>query len=288
MQFISDLAGIFAGIGIRDVLDILLVAVVLYLFFLLIRGTRAVQIIQGVGVLLFVLLISYLFHLNTLYWFLRYSLFSLAVVIPIVFQPELRRALGVIGRGGVFPSSIPVLGKETIARIADEISWTTSILSQAKIGAIIVIERETGLTEFVETGTQVNGEVSSKLLLSIFMPKSPLHDGAVILKGNKVVAASCYLPLSENSKPSRDSQMGTRHLAAIGITEQTDAVAVLVSEETGAISVARNGKLTRQMGEETLKKILVSLYTSDTSKALTFKSLGGDEGVGFFKKRSGT
>lgn len=279
---------IIEQITLKDLLDIALVAVLLYFFFSLIKGTRAVQIIQGLSVLLFIMLISYLFKLDTIYWLLRYLLFTLAVAIPIVFQPELRRALGAIGSGSVFPSSVPSLNNETIARIADEIAWTASILSQAKIGALIVIERETGLQEFIETGTTVNGEVSSKLLLSIFMPKSPLHDGAVILRGSKVVAASCYLPLSENLTNSRENPMGTRHRAALGITEQTDAVVVLISEETGAILVARSGKFTKQLGEETLKKVLVSIYTTDSSNARRFYRIGGRDLFGLFKKKSGT
>ena len=285
MEFIKYL---FTHLTVKDFFDIIIVSFFLYLFFSLIKGTRAVQIIQGVGVLLGVLLISWLFKLNTVYWVLRYSLFTIAVAIPIVFQPELRRALGAIGRGGVFPSSVKSLNTETISKIADEISWTASILSQAKIGALIVIERETGLEEFIETGTRVNGEISSKLILSIFMPKSPLHDGAVILRRNKVVSASCYLPLSENIPTSRENPLGTRHRAAIGITEQTDSVVVIVSEETGAISIAENGKLTRQMGEETLKKVLVSVYSTDTSEKTRFTKIGGTDVVRIFKKKSGS
>ncbi len=285
MTFIKYL---LTHIALKDFLDIVIVAVFLYLFFSLIKGTRAVQIIQGVGVLLSIMFISYLLQLDTVYWVLRYSLFTIAVAIPIVFQPELRRALGAIGRGGLFTAPKTALDKETIVKIVDEISWTASILSQAKIGALMVIEKETGMEEFIETGTRVNGEVSSKLLLSIFMPKSPLHDGAVILRGNKVVAASCYLPLSENVPSSRENPLGTRHRASIGITEQTDAVVVIVSEETGAISVARNGKLTKQLGEETLKKVLTSIYSADSQERTGFAQIGGKDVIRIFKKKSGT
>lgn len=284
MTFIKYL---ITHIALKDFLDIVLVAVFLYLCFSLIKGTRAVQILQGVGVLLSIMFISYLIQLDTVYWILRYSLFTIAVAIPIVFQPELRRALGAIGRGGLFTSTKTALDKETIVKIVDEISWTASILSQAKIGALMVIEKETGMEEFIETGTRVNGEVSSKLLLSIFMPKSPLHDGAVILRGNKVVAASCYLPLSENVPSSRENLLGTRHRAAIGITEQTDAVVVIVSEETGAISLARNGKLTKQLGEETLKKVLTSVYSADSQERSGFAQIGGKDVIRIFKKKPG-
>ena len=167
---------------------------------------------------------------------------------------------------------------------------TSTYIRGADRGPAAILEASPALDVYdIETGTQVNGEISSKLILSIFMPKSPLHDGAVILRGNKVVAASCYLPLSENAPSSRESAMGTRHRAAIGISEQTDAVVVLVSEESGAISVARNGNLTKQIGEETLKKVLVSIYTTDASKAQRFSSIGGTDVVRLFnfKKKPG-
>ncbi|MFP4498576.1 MAG: diadenylate cyclase CdaA [Vulcanimicrobiota bacterium] len=284
MSFLQNLISNFT---FKDIIDILLVAGVIYLFLSLIKGTRAVQIIQGVLVLLSLLILSYVFKLEALYWLLRYLMISLAVAIPIVFQPELRRALGTIGRGSVFPSFNSLLGKETIAQIVDELTWTATILSQAKIGALIVIERETGLQEFIETGIPVDGKVSSKLLLSIFMPKSPLHDGAVILRGKKVVAASCYLPLSQGvSDASHDTDMGTRHLAALGISEQSDAVVLVVSEETGAISVINNGSQTKNLNEESLKKILTNVYSRDSENVLSFARIGGSEVVQLFKKQS--
>jgi diadenylate cyclase len=284
MSFIRYL---ISTITFKDAADILIVAAFLYTFFSLIRGTRAVQIIQGAGFLLLIMLASYLLKLEALYWLLRYSLITIAVAVPIVFQPELRRALGTIGRGSVFPVSMRPFGADSIARIADEISWTATILSQTKIGALIVIERDTGLQEFIETGVIVEGDISSKLLLSIFMKGSPLHDGAVILRENKVVAASCYLPLSENVPNVSKSELGTRHRAAIGITEQTDAVVVVVSEETGGISLCRNGKLKRSLNPETLKKLLISLYTRDTSSNKSLVSLGGADVVRLFKKKPG-
>jgi len=284
----SFLRYLLTQITIKDVIDILIVAAFLYIFFSLIRGTRAVQIIQGVGVLLLILLASYLLKLEALYWLLRYSIITIAVAIPIVFQPELRRALGALGRGGVFPYYGPNLSGETITRITDEIAWTAAILSQAKIGALIVIEQETGLQEFIETGVRVGGEISSKLLLSIFMPKSPLHDGAVVIKGDKVVAASCYLPLSEETPSSSKSNLGTRHRAALGISEQTDALVIVISEESGAISIVRNGKLTKEIDEEKLKKIITSIYNRNIGDGKPFVKLGGTDVAQLFKKKSGT
>lgn len=240
-----------------DFLDVSIVAFLVYQLFLLIRGTRAIQILQGVGILVAVMFLARHFQLATLSWIIHYTMLGVAVALPIVFQPELRRALEQIGRGGVVTSSLAKLAKEDLARLSDELVWTASILSQTKTGAIIVIEGETGLEDFIERGTKVGGDVSSKLLLSIFLPKSPLHDGAVIIRGKRVMAAGCYLPLSES--PLFDQELGTRHRAAVGVTEETDSIVLIVSEETGQITLAHRGKLTRNISEETLKKMIVSL-----------------------------
>lgn len=276
--------------GLINIIDILVVAVLLYYFFLLIKDTRAVQIIQGVGVLLLLLLISDYLKLQTINWLLRYLLYGIAVALPIVFQPELRRALGKIGG---LRDAFDRMSREDITKVVDEIVWTASILSQTKTGALVVIEREMGLQDIVETGTRVNGEVSSMLLLSIFNYKSPLHDGAVLVRGNKVVAASCYLPLSEDLCTSKGKCHGTRHRAALGITEQTDAVAVVVSEETGNISVAKNGKFIKNLTMENLKKVLMGLcaVSSEEAKVMVEKlsAFGGKVGIhSIFKKKSGT
>jgi diadenylate cyclase len=276
-----------------DVLDILFVAVIFYYFFLIIKGTRAVQIIQGVGVLLMLLLISYYLKLQTIYWLLHYSLYGLVVALPIVFQPELRRALGFIGRGGGIRQAFERINREDIFRVVEELVWASSILSQTRIGALMVVERETGLREFTETGTKVNGEVSSKLLLSIFIPKSPLHDGAVIIKGTKVIAASCYLPLSENVGSSKGKSYGTRHRAALGLSEQTDAIIVVVSEETGNISIARNGKFTKNLTPDNLKKVLLAFYPNHGGEGSTqVRKVSVIEGksrfYGLFKKKPRT
>ncbi|MBI2264759.1 MAG: TIGR00159 family protein [Armatimonadetes bacterium] len=247
-----------------DILDILIVAFLLYQLLLLIKGTRAVQIIQGVAVLLLALLSAHYFRLSTINWLLHYALMGIAVALPIVFQPELRRALEQLGRGGVISTALSRLGREAITKLVDEIAWALNILAQTKTGALVVLERETGLEEIVETGTKVDGEVSAKLLLSIFMPTSPLHDGAVIIRGNKVMAASCYLPLSDSPWIAKD--LGTRHRAAIGISEGTDALAIIVSEETGEISLAQNGKLSQGLESEDLKRMMMSLL-SVTSRA---------------------
>lgn len=251
---------------LRDGLDILLVAILFYYLLVLIKGTRAVQILQGVGILLMLLLISYYLKLKTVYWILEKGLLATAIVLAIVFQPELRRALEYIGRrGGIFKASFYKLDKEYVNKLIDEITWAVFILSQAKMGALMVIERETGLQEFIETGIKIDAEISAKILLSIFVPQSPLHDGAVIIKSGRVTAASCYLPLSEEIAISKD-KIGARHRAAMGVTEETDAIAIVVSEETGGVSIVKRGKMTRHLNAENFKKLLKAYLMPGSEK----------------------
>jgi len=256
----------------RDVLDVAVVAVFVYYFLLVIRGTRAVQILQGVLVLLAFQALSYTFRLQTTYFVVRALVLSIVVALPLVFQPELRRALMQLGSRSFAPP-FQAVSRDVIVKTIDEIAWAANMLAQTHIGALIVIARETGLEEFIETGVKMNADVSSKLLLSVFQPRSPLHDGAAIVLGDKIVATSCYLPLSETPIPSQTRVFGTRHRAAIGLTEQTDAIVVVVSEESGAISVAKDGKLTQNISEDTLKKVLMALYappsTHEPPPALT-------------------
>jgi len=237
-------------VSLTDVIDIVATSVLIYYLLLLIRGTRAVQMVTGVFVLVALLGVANLLHLlvlGTILWFIAVSA---AVTLPIVFQPELRRALEQLGRGGFFHFSDDERAR---TRAEDKVMATLAkaafLLSRNKYGALIVIEQQTGLKEFVESGTTLNAELSAELLLSIFVPRSPLHDGAVIVRENVVEAAGCFLPLAEQSLAER--RVGTRHRAAIGLSEQTDAVVIVVSEESGAISVARDGKLSRAIEEET-------------------------------------
>ncbi len=256
MSLINTIAGY---LGYTDLLDILATSVLIYYVLLLIRGTRAVQILTGVLVLVGLLGLANLLRLYLLGTILQWLVVGAAVSLPIVFQPELRRALEQIGRGGLLhigeeagewtrPEDKSVL---TLARAA-------FLLSRNRLGALIVLEQQSGLKEFVESGTVLNAELSAELLLAIFMPRSPLHDGAVIVRENIVEAAGCFLPLAEQSLAER--RVGTRHRAAIGLTEQTDAVVVVVSEESGAISIARQGKLSRPVEEEQrLVKMLLAI-----------------------------
>lgn len=246
-------------LGITDILDIIATSVLVYYVLLLIRGTRAVQILIGVLVLIGLLGLANVLHLYLLGTILQLLVVGAAVTLPIVFQPELRRALEQIGRGGLLhigENATDWTRPEDKSIVA--LARAAFLLSRNRVGALIVIEQQSGLKEFIESGTVLNAQVSAELLLAIFMPRSPLHDGAVIVREDIIEAAGCFLPLAEQLLAQR--RTGTRHRAALGLTEQTDAVVVVVSEETGAISVAREGKLSRPVEEESrLVKILLAV-----------------------------
>lgn len=254
-------------IRILDVVDIVIVTVLIYQLLLLIRGTRAVQLVTGVVILILGYAISRAVGLYTLQYILQY----LGVVIPIallvIFQPELRRMLEQLGRGGVLVSGFAphALGREEIIRLVNDVSRASRILGLRKIGALLVLERRTGLADFIETGIKVDAIVTVQLLISLFFPNSPLHDGAAIIRGNRVLSAGCLLPLSENPAVSRT--LGTRHRAGLGLAEQTDAVAIIVSEETGTVTLAREGELIRGMSEEELKAALLELFAAEPPHA---------------------
>ncbi|MDI7247631.1 MAG: diadenylate cyclase CdaA [Bacillota bacterium] len=256
-RFVEDLAKINAREAVSAVADILIVAYVIYKILVIIRGTRAVSLLKGIAILFVATMLSNLLGLRTVYWLLQKTITMLFVALPIVFMPEMRRALEQIGRGGLFAGPLGFLGKEDAARLISDVARAAAMMARDKVGALIVIERETGVAELMETGTKIDGVVSAELLANIFTPNSPLHDGAVIIKGNRIVAAGCYLPLTEN--PAVSKRLGTRHRAALGLTEQSDAVVVIVSEETGVISLAFNGKLTRYLDEGALRDKLGEL-----------------------------
>jgi diadenylate cyclase len=254
----------FINIRIRDIIDILIVAFVLYRILLLIKETRAEQLMKGIGILLVLTRLSEWAELYTINWILSNAMTVGTLAILIVFQPELRRGLESLGRSRFFTKSFVDIRTENMANVVDEIVEACASLSRQKIGALMVFERQTGLNEIVETGTRINGNVSADLLINIFIPNTPLHDGAVIIKDNIIKAAACFLPLSESSAISRE--LGTRHRAAIGITERSDSLVVIVSEETGAISVAENGNISRYIDPETLKEILLNMYKPKNGK----------------------
>ncbi|HYB91789.1 MAG TPA: diadenylate cyclase CdaA [Candidatus Binataceae bacterium] len=221
----------------QDVLDVMIVAYVIYRIAVLIRGTRTMQMVVGMVVLGAAFVISQTMGLFTLNWLLNNFFGSLIVILVVVFQADIRRALTRVGAQSFFGPRTPA------ASAAEEIATAVAWLAARKIGALIVIEQDDGLNEFVESGRLVYGKVSPELLETIFMRGSPLHDGAVIIKGDQILAAACLLPLSAN--PNVSLALGTRHRAAIGLTEDSDAVVLVVSEEDGAISIARAGQLKR-------------------------------------------
>lgn len=260
----QDFANLFYNIRLRDAIDILIVAYAFYKLFMLIRETRAEQLIKGIVVLLIATKLSEVLQLYTVFWILEKTMTVGVIALLIVFQPELRRALEVLGRTRFFTKSLAEIKHQELDTISNEIVEAVASLSRQKIGALLVFERETGLNEVVDTGTRIDGKISSGLLINIFIPNTPLHDGAVIIREDRIKAAGCFLPLTDNMNLSKE--IGTRHRAALGITERSDSIAIIVSEETGIISMAENGILTRYLDIKTLKEILVNMYTPKSPK----------------------
>ena len=259
---------IFSNIRMRDVMDILIVAAVIYKLYKLLRETRAEQLAKGIVVLLILTKVSEWMELFTINWILNNAMTVGTLALLIVFQPELRRGLEYIGRSRLLTKSFVEIRGESLSNVVDEIVEAAASLSRQKIGALIVMERQTGLNEVVETGTRIDGLVSSDLLINIFIPNTPLHDGAVIIKDDRIKAAACFLPLTDNSGLSKE--LGTRHRAALGISERSDALAIIVSEETGAISVAENGTISRYLDTKTLHQILIDMYKPKSNNPTIF------------------
>jgi diadenylate cyclase len=247
--------------GWNNILDVLIVAVFIYYVLVLIRGTRAVQLLIGVVVLLLIYFVATTLQL-TLTTLLLQALFAVAVVaLVVVFQPELRRALGQIGQLGPLNRLLAPGSEEELEGIVDELVRAALLISEAKHGALMVLERATGLQDYSETGVPVNGKLTAELLASIFMTRSPLHDGAVIIRGGQILAAACLLPLEESAERGAH-RYGMRHRAALSISAQTDAIVVVVSEETQAISIAAGGRIIGALDEERLRRVLSSLLRS--------------------------
>ena len=248
-------------VGWWDLLDIAIVSFLIYEFLKLIRGTRAVQ--MGVGTLIIVALfyVSRLAPLQTVNWLIRNMLLYVAFAAIVIFQSDIRRALAHFGQAPFFRY---FNRQEAADETIEEIVVAATMLSSQKVGAIIAVEREIGLRNYIESGIPLDATLTYDLLVTIFHPGSALHDGAVILQENRVAAAACFLPLTVNPRISRE--LGTRHRAALGLTEEGDAVAVIVSEETGAISVAIDGKIDRRLSPDDLRARLRSLITTRESK----------------------
>ncbi len=249
---------------LSDLLDITLVAVLCYHLLLLLSGTRAANLLKGLGLLLLVRIVAAHFAFYSVAWIIEAGMTVGLIAIIVIFQPELRAGLERIGRGGVF---VEPLEREAIVSIVREISESLARMARSRTGALIVFERRTGLREFIETGVALDSSVTAELLITVFKVGTPLHDGAVIIRGERLAAASCFLPLSQN--PDLPKETGSRHRAAIGVTEVTDCVAITVSEETGAVSWVEGGKMTRGLSTDEFKRRLEAVLTGRRGESLT-------------------
>ncbi len=253
---LAQIIQFFGKIRVNDVVDILVVAFIFYEVMLFFRNTRATQLVRGLLLLAAAAWISRVAHLYALNWLVEWVTVPGVIALIIVFQPELRMALERLGRGGLFGASPHSLSG--MPRTIREVVRATRQMSQQRIGALLVLERGMGLDDLVSTGQRLDALVSSELLLTLFFPNNPLHDGAAIIRGDKVLAAACLLPISEN--PLLSKSVGTRHRAALGIAERSDAACVAVSEETGTISLAIEGALERNLTPELLRQRLLEVF----------------------------
>lgn len=254
---------------LRIGVDIAVVWYVLYKLIMLIRGTKAIQLLKGIVVIIIVWIFSLVFNLQTIQWLTNYAITWGFLGIIILFQPELRRALEQLGRGNIFTRNVKS-EEEILEQTIEAFVKSCGYMAKRRIGALITIERETGIGDYAETGIPINGKLTHQLLTNIFTPNTPLHDGAVIMRGEEIVAAACYLPLSES--PFISKELGTRHRAAMGVSEVTDALTIIVSEETGSVSCTKNGEMHRDLGLDGLKVFLkenlsLSMKTPETKSS---------------------
>jgi len=263
----------------KDLIDILIIAFLLYKVFQLTQQTRAGQVFKGFILLIFIGWFSNLLGFQALNWLIGSIINNGAIVLLILFQPELRRALEQIGRGT--QKGYLTENQDEASRIVFEISQCVIGLSRRRVGALIVFEQKTGLKDFIDTGTPLDSKISGPLLANIFEPNTPLHDGAVIIRDERIVAAGCVLSLSDNSSLGRE--LGTRHRAGLGVTEGTDAIVLIVSEETGIISLAQGGRLTRHLDVDSLNRLLSGMYKQEKK---TLRSLL-NTGWKYIKRKGG-
>ena len=270
-SFWQGFVSLASNVNIPDIVDIAIVTYIFYKVYTFIKDTRAEQVLKGMLFLLVATKVSEIFNLHTLYWMLENTLTVGLIAVLIIFHPELRSGLEYIGR-----TKFTFLGKnnytiseDELKKDIEEIVECLYSLSRQKIGALIIMERDTRIGEVINTGTIIDAEISRQLLINIFIPNTPLHDGAVVIRDGKVKAAACFLPLTESKDLSKD--LGTRHRAAIGVSEISDCLSLIVSEETGAVSIAKSGKLYRNMTKERLTNILRSnLKSSDQDQEKGF------------------
>ena len=254
---------IVSGIGITDILDILIVTFIIYKLLDFIRETRAEQLAKGLLVLVIITVLSKVLQLYTLHWILSGVMTVGLIAIVVIFQPELRRGLEYLGRSKL-SNVLTEVDKDEAKHMVGQLVEAVDTMSSSRTGALIVIEREISLKDIAETGTVIDAAVSAQLIGNIFYEGAPLHDGALIIRGDRLYAAGCVLPLTQNK--DLNTELGTRHRAGIGITENSDALVIIVSEETGIISTAQNGKLTRFLDAKNIEKMLYSIYLEETKK----------------------
>lgn len=257
LDFFNEMKVVFSTIELKDIIDILVISFAIYKLIQLVRETRAEQLLKGFIAILIFSRISAALNLYTVSWVINNILTVGMVLIIVVFQPELRRVFEKLGRSNSFLSFSKIDNEQANFK-SEELTNAIASLSRQKIGALIVIENKVGLSDIAESGTRINGKLSSELLINIFIPNTPLHDGAVIINEDKIVAAGCFLPLSTD--PSLAQDLGTRHRAALGMSEKSDAFIIVVSEETGIISIVENGIISRYMDAESLKQTLFKLF----------------------------
>ncbi|MDR3364579.1 MAG: diadenylate cyclase CdaA [Clostridiales Family XIII bacterium] len=249
-------------IGPTDFIDIAIIAFIIYQILRFIRETRAEQLVKGLLILIVIMVISGLLHLYALNWVLKNLMQFGMIALVIVFQPELRRALEYLGRSRFLRGRLRAGDKEKAKAAAAAVAGATGYFSTNKIGALIIVERDVTLNDFSETGVILNSDLSAAALENIFFKGAPLHDGAAIISGDKIRAAACVLPLTRSK--DLPSELGMRHRAGLGITEVSDAYAIIVSEETGVISAARDGRMNRFLDVKALEKALLDIYLSDS------------------------
>ncbi len=263
------IANLQSSIRLIDLLDIGIVAFLVYRVLLLIKGTRAMQMLTGLGILAVCFYLSSILELFTTHWLFSYFFDYLILIVIVLFQDDLRRALTHVGKNPFFSAD----SVEEEREMVDDIARAAIRLAKERIGALIVIERETGLKNFIDTGSRLESRVKAELLYAIFIPTSPIHDGAVIITGGKLAAAGCFLPLSK--EPDIDKRYGTRHRAALGLTEDTDAIVVLVSEEAGEAHLVKNGKITTNLNELELRQSLAALLEISHNQVNLSKRMKG-------------
>ncbi len=262
-DFLEPLKNALENFEFRDLVDIIIVAFILYMLIRLFTKTRAIRMVIGLGIILIFARIFDLLNLSAVSWLLSWVLQASAVLLVVLFQPEIRRALEKLGQGSFFSR-----GREPAkdaARLIDEFLRAILNMAKHKVGAILVFERKTGLSEVLESGTMLDADVSSELIENVFYPNTPLHDGAMVVRDGRITAAGCFLPLSENKQIA--SELGTRHRAALGASEISDAYVIVVSEERGTITFVFDGKLTRNIDSKELRKILTELFMPENGNS---------------------